>query len=338
MHVLFVIDPLSTLNLATETSLLLIEELARRGDRASIATLVDLYATESGAGVRSQSIRVDLGREPFYELDTAQDGPFSRFDLVLMRKDPPVDADYIAATFLLERAAAEVPVLNPPMALRNFNEKLLPLRFPDLSPATLVSNDAARLSDFAARHRRVVLKPLEDCSGRGIRLVDDGDAASIAEYVSGLDGRYVLAQEFLEGVVGGDKRILLLEGSAIGAVNRVPADRDHLANIHQGARVEATALSPRELDIVTAVRPLLVEHRIWLAGIDVIDGRLTEINITSPSAVRQINAVSGLHLERRLVDSLTKHIRRPLGTAAIRTPRVATELLTQVGDARTVRA
>lgn len=317
MHVLFIIDPLPALNLETETSLLLIEELARRGDSASVATLDDLYVTEDRAGVRAQAIRVDLTQQPFYDLDAAQEGPFSRFDLVLMRKDPPVDANYLTATFILERAATEVPVLNPPLALRSLNEKLLPLHFPALSPATLVSNDAARLARFAASHGRVVLKPLEDCSGRGIRILDAGDAASIAAYVAALGGRHVLAQEFLEGVVGGDKRILLLEGEAIGAVNRIPADRDHLANIHQGARVEATTLSPRDQTIVAALRPVLAAHDIWLAGIDVIDGRLTEINITSPSAVRQINAVGGLQLERQLVDSLTARLGRARAAAAV---------------------
>ncbi len=307
MHVLFLIDPLATLNLATETSLLMIEELQGRGHAASVATLADLYLTETAAGVRSTPIRLDMQRQPFYELGRAEDGSLARFDIVLMRKDPPVDADYLTATSALERAAQEVAVLNDPLALRSLNEKLLPLRFPDLSPPTLVSNDADRILAFARTHGRVVLKPMEECSGRGIRIVDAADAAeAVPQYVAAANGRFLIVQKFLEGVTAGDKRILVLEGNAIGVVNRIPASRDHLANIHQGARVEAAELTRRDRLIVDALRPMLAENGIWLAGIDVIDGHLTEVNITSPSAVRQINAVSGTHLERELVDSLER--------------------------------
>jgi glutathione synthase len=306
MHVLFVIDPLETLNLTTETSLLLVEELARRGHPASVATLADLYLSDQRAGVRAQSISLDLARQPFYTLGAATEHRFGDFDLVLMRKDPPVDADYLTATFVLERAAAEVPVINDPVSLRTVNEKLLPLSLPQLAPPTLVSNDARRLAAFAAAHGRVVLKPLDDCSGRGIEVVEDADERRIAAYVAARGARYVMVQKFIAGVVAGDKRIFLLAGDAIGAVNRVPKSIHHLANIHQGARVEATTLTARDQAIVAAVKPLLAGRGLWLAGIDVIDGYLTEINVTSPSAARQINAVSGTHIERTIVDWLER--------------------------------
>jgi glutathione synthase len=306
MHVLFVIDPLDTLNLDTETSLLLMEELARRGHQPSVATLADLYLSDHGAGVRARSIRLALSQRPFYTLGEATECRFGDFDLVLMRKDPPVDADYIAATFVLERASTEVPVINDPVSLRTVNEKLLPLSLPQFVAPTLVSNDAARLVAFAATHGRVVLKPLDDCSGRGIEVLPDAGAARIAAYVAAHSGRYVMMQQFIAGVGAGDKRIFLLAGDAIGAVNRVPRSIDHLANIHQGARVEATTLTARDHAIVAAVKPLLVERGLWLAGIDVIDGYLTEVNVTSPSAARQINAVSGTHIERTIVDWLER--------------------------------
>jgi len=307
MRCLFITDPLDTLNLATETSLLVMEEMARRGHRTCVATLPDLYLTERGAGVRARAIRLDLARQPFYQIDAPVEQGFADFDLVLMRKDPPVDAEYIAATFVLERAAAVVPVVNDPVSLRTVNEKLLPLDLPAFVPATLVSNDASRLAAFAAEHGRIVLKPLEDCSGRGIAFVEGRDAArDIGGYLAARDGRYVMAQQFLPGVVAGDKRILLLAGEAIGAVNRVPRSPDHLANIHQGARVEATTLTDRDRAIVAAVKPLLLRRRVWLAGLDVIDGYLTEINVTSPSAARQINQVSNARVEVPIVDFLEK--------------------------------
>ena len=307
MRVLFVIDPLETLNLTTETSLLLMEELARRGHSTAVATLADLYLTESGAGVRAATIRLRPSGQRFYELGAAVDCAFTEFDLVLMRKDPPVDTAYLAATFVLERAAAVVPVVNDPVSLRTVNEKLWPLSWPQFAPATLISSDAGRLVAFARSHGRVVLKPLEDCSGRGIALVDAEHALQrIAAHLAAHAGRPVMAQQFLEGVTAGDKRILLLAGESVGAVNRIPRSRDHLANIHQGARVAATRLTEREHEIIAAVKPRLLQHRLWLVGIDVIDGHLTEINVTSPSAARQINAVSGTHVEVPIVNFLER--------------------------------
>ncbi len=307
MHVLCVIDPLDTLNLATETSLLLIEELARRGHRTAVATLPDLYLTDGGAGVRARAISLDLQRRPFYVVGEPMEHRFGDFDLVLMRKDPPVDADYIVATFMLERAATEVPVVNDPVSLRSVNEKLLPLDFPQFVPPTLISNDVHRLAAFVGEHERVVLKPLEDCSGRGVQVVDREHARRrIAAYLAARQNRYVMAQRFIPGVAAGDKRILLLAGEPVGAVNRVPAGPDRLANIHQGARVEATTLTTRERDIVAAIKPMLLERRLWLAGIDVIDGYLTEINVTSPSAARQINAVSATRVEVPIVDAFER--------------------------------
>ena len=307
MDVLVVIDPLDTLNLATETSLLLIEEMARRGHRSAVATLHDLYLTADGAGVRARGITLDLSRRPFFRLDDPRDGGFDAFDLVLFRKDPPVDEAYLTATLILERAAAVVPVVNDPVSLRTVNEKLLALEVPEFVPPTLVSNDAARLAAFAARHGRIILKPLTNCSGRGIIVVDAAAApTALDRYVAAQEGRYVVAQRFLPGVVHGDKRIFLLDGEAIGAVNRIPQGPDQLANIHQGARVEATTLTARDQAIVAALGPKLRARRLWLAGIDVIDGWLTEVNVTSPSAARQINAVSGHHIEVPIVDRLER--------------------------------
>jgi glutathione synthase len=313
MDFLFVIDPLDTLNLSTDTSLLLIEEMARRGHQASVATLSELYLSERGAGVRTQRIALDLTRRPFYQLSGAGDHAFTDFDLVLMRKDPPVDAEYLFATFVLERAAESVPVVNDPVSLRLLNEKLLPLQFPQFAVPTIVSNQPERLRAFLATHGRVVLKPLDDCSGRGVELIDQSGSERVAGYVAVHGDRHVMAQQFLPGVVAGDKRVLVLEGEPLGAVNRVPQSADHLANIHQGARVEVTTLSAREREIIAAVRPFLLKQRIWLAGIDVIDGYLTEINVTSPSATRQINEVSHAQLEVPMVDSLERVVRDRVG-------------------------
>jgi len=296
---LYIIDPLDGLNLETETSLLMMEEAARRRHHNYVATLEDLRLADREARARHREIALaPPGARPFYRLGEVADEALAGFDVVLMRKDPPVDDAYIAATFILEHAGTRV--VNDPVALRTANEKLLPLRFPVPTPPSLVSGDPARLREFVAQHGRAVLKPLNDCSGRGIRIV------AAASDVPNEPGGPVLVQKFIERVREGDKRILLVDGRAVGAVNRVPAHAAALANIHQGARVEATTISAEDARIVDTIAPRLVRDGLWLAGLDVIGGYVTEINVTSPSAARQINAVSGLHVERDLVDFLER--------------------------------
>jgi glutathione synthase len=299
MHWLYVIDPLESLNLETETSLLIMEEAARRGHESSVTTIDDLYVAGDEARAATQTISLDLTARPFYRLGPLRDTALAAYDLVLMRKDPPVDATYIGATLVLEYAATGVPVVNDPVSLRSINEKLFPLSFPGLHAPTLLTNDARRVRNFVAAQGRSVFKPLEDCSGRGIRILTDQ-----SEVPAELGGAFVVVQRFIDAVVEGDKRLFLLNGAVLGAVNRIPRNRDALANIHQGATVAATTVTPRDREIVAAVGPELVRRGIWMAGLDVIGGYLTEINVTSPSAARQINAVSGIRIERAIVDFL----------------------------------
>lgn len=300
MRFLYIVDPLDGLNLETETSLLMMEEAARRGHANHVATLADLYLAGREGWARHRPIALAApGARPFYQLGGAADEVLASFDVVLMRKDPPVDDAYVAATYVLEHAGTRV--VNDPVMLRTVNEKLLPLSFPVPTPPSLVSSDEARVRAFVAAHGRAVLKPLNDCSGRGIRIL-----ASVADAPAELNGRAVLVQKFIDRVVEGDKRILVVDGRAVGAVNRIPADSSSLANIHQGARVEGTTITPDDARIVETVAPRLVQDGLWMAGLDVIGGYLTEINVTSPSAARQINAVSGLRVERDLVDFLER--------------------------------
>lgn len=300
MRFLYVVDALDTLNLETETSLLMMEEAARRGHENHVATLDGLFLRDRAAWARHRGIDLQpAGAKSFYRLRGESDDPLSAFDVVLMRKDPPVDDAYLAATYVLERAGA--PVVNDPVALRSVNEKLLPFEFDVPVPPSIVTADVARLRQFVAARGRCILKPLTDCSGRGIRILE-----TAADAPADLGGRFVLVQQFLERVADGDKRILLLDGRAIGAVNRIPNDASSLANIHQGARVERTELTTAELRIVDVVAAPLARRGLWMAGLDVIDGCVTEINVTSPSAARQINAVSGRRVERDLVDFLEK--------------------------------
>lgn len=310
LRLLFIMDPYETLNLDTETSLLLMQELLGRGlavDWLDVDGLVLRDGELLGQIRQVSSIRPLVRSQPvFKRLD--------EYDVVLPRMDPPVDSRYLQLTQLLDFLPPRIVQINPAYALRNFNEKLLPLQWPEYCPPTLVSNDVSELTGFLENHADIVLKPLNECSGRGIVRVTANAAGSHRQNLESALARHegriplLLAQKFLPGVSDGDKRVFLLEGEALAAVNRRPQHGSWLANIHQGAHCEATRLSERERDIITRIGPFLREHNILLAGADFIDGYLTELNITSPSALRQINAIDEQHYERAIVDRMIQKV------------------------------
>jgi glutathione synthase len=309
---LFVMDPFETLNLETETSLVLIQDLIERGQsvywlqQEGIALVHD-----QPMGLVSRVTGTDpLGREePGWS-------NLNSFDAVLVRKDPPFDTEYLQLTLILDHLDPGVVQFNDVKALRNFNEKMLPLHWPEFTPPTLITMNTDQLERFTIEHRRLVLKPLNDCSGRGISRIDwdeRGDfRAQIGEALtdSSGNGRFLVAQKYLPAVSQGDKRVYLVNGEAIGMVNRIPQPGSYLANIHQGAQCEPAKLSVRENHIINTIAPFLLDHGIFLAGADFIDGYLTELNITSPSAIRQINEVSGEQMQHRIVEAMLARIAR----------------------------
>lgn len=306
---LFVVDPLEVLVLETETSLLLMEEAARRGHASYVAKVGDLYLSDGDPRVRGKPITVRLDRRPFHRLGSVEDRPLDSFDLVLMRKDPPVDVEYHYALAVLARA--RVPVVNDPIGLLLSNEKLLPLEIPGAAPPSVVTADPEVVSEFARRHEEVVVKPLNEFSGRGISRMSVHGSSLDSDAIGALaahQGLHVMVQRFLPEVTRGDKRIFVLSGEPLGWVNRIPRPGSFRANIHQGASVEATEPTDREREVIEAARPILEERGLELAGFDFIGDWLTEINVTSPSALRQIDHVMGLRLEERVVDRLEERI------------------------------
>ena len=309
---LFIMDPAETLNLETETSLLLMQELIRRGHGAYWSQQEDLALVhDQPMGMVSRVISTDplvLAEPAWLSLNL--------FDAVLVRKDPPFDTDYLQLTLILDYLDPAVAQFNEVKALRDFNEKMLPLRWPEFTPPTLISMSAEQIERFAVEHRSLVLKPLNDCSGRGILKVDweeRGDFhRQVGEALMGSDGspRFLLAQKYLPAVSQGDKRVYLVNGKPLGMVNRIPQPGSYLANIHQGAESVPTRLSARENYIIRTIAPFLRENGIMLAGADFIGGYLTELNITSPSAVRQINQVSGEAVHVGIVDAMLEKITR----------------------------
>ncbi|MFP4207816.1 MAG: glutathione synthase [Wenzhouxiangella sp.] len=307
-HLIMVMDDIARINIVKDTSFALLLEAERRGYETFYLGEQNLYLQGAQAGALMQPVRVVDDPAGWFELGTPVRHVFGADDLVIMRADPPVDSDYLHATYLLEQAeAAGALVVNRPAALRDFNEKLAIARFPDLIPATLVSADHGQLRRFIAEHRQAVLKPLDGMGGRGIFLArhDDPNLNSMFEALTGGGLRPAMVQQFLPQIAEGDKRILVIGGQPVDYVlARIPGGQDFRGNLARGGRGEGRPLSDSDRAIAEAVAPVLVDHGIYLAGLDVIGDRLTEINVTSPTCMRELDAQFGLNLAGQLYDAI----------------------------------
>jgi glutathione synthase len=314
---LFVIDPITRLNPAKDSSVALMQAAQRAGLPVWVATLADLIAAErqgaaaaGGHGAWVLATPVSLAERadgPWYQLGERQLMPMELFSHVWMRKDPPVDEAYLYATHLLELAERQgVRVLNRPASLRAWNEKLSALRWSHLMAPTLVSSRVERLAAFAADQGQVVLKPLGGRAGQGVVFASASTPGlrALLELVTGQESLPVMAQAFLPGVTAGDKRILLVDGEPLGAVNRRPAGDDFRSNLAVGGSPEATELTATELSICAELAPALRAEGLFFVGIDVIDGRLSEINVTSPTGIREVERLGGIPLADLTIERL----------------------------------
>ena len=292
---LFLIDPIGRLRPEKDSSVALMQAGQRAGEEIWAAQPSDLAAGEGGPRVLAAPITA----EPWYSAGEARWQPLSRFQRVWMRKDPPVDEAYLYATHLLELAERQgVQVLNRPASLRAWNEKLGALQFPELMAPTLVASDVELLRQFAATHGEVVLKPLGGRAGQGV-IRSSGEApglGALLELVTQQQQLPVMIQAFLPQVSEGDKRILLVNGEPLGAVNRKPKAGEFRSNLAVGGQPEATDLSPRERQICDVLRPALIEAGLFFVGIDVIAGHLSEINVTSPTGIREVEQLGKIPL------------------------------------------
>jgi glutathione synthase len=237
--------------------------------------------------------------------------PLSSCQAVFMRKDPPFDLDYYFATLLLERARGQTLIINDPRGLREQNEKLSVLEYPDLCPPSVVTREATRLRSFLAEQGdEMVVKPLDASGGFGVFHVRRGDpnTGAILEQATNLGRRWTMAQKYLPEVRQGDKRILLVDGEPLCAVLRVPAPDDARGNLHVGAKPMATTLGDRDMAIVRAVGPRLRERGHFFVGLDVIGGWLTEVNVTSPTGIMEADALYGDNYEVKVVEKLEQKI------------------------------
>ena len=305
---LFVIDPIARLNPAKDSSVALMQAAERAGRPVWVCTLADLSAAERpgpapGQGHGAWVLATPVTCEPWYSVGEPQRLPLEAFAHVWMRKDPPVDEAYLYATHLLELAGAGVRVINRPAALRAWNEKLSALRWSHLMAPTLVASRVEELAAFTAKHGEVVLKPLGGRAGQGVVFAAAGTPGlrALLELVTAMESLPVMVQAFLPGVSAGDKRILLVNGEPLGAVNRVPSGGEFRSNLAVGGQPQAADLSEAERAICAELAPALQAEGLFFVGIDVIDGRLSEINVTSPTGIREVERLGGVPLADQTV-------------------------------------
>jgi glutathione synthase len=305
MRSLFVMDPLDRINVRGDSTFVTMRECTDRGLPVWMCTPDGLYVRDGRARARAVAVRTTAA-PPHFHVGEAVDLDLGDVDVVWMRKDPPFDMRYIFSTYLLDMAPPETLIVNAADGLKLFNEKMWVMaRWPHLQPTTLLSNNAEQLRAFVeAQPDRAVLKPWDGNGGRGVLVTARGDRnlGSMIDILTNEGRDYVIAQRYLPEVVDGDKRILLFDGEPVGAMLRVPADRDHRANMHVGATVRATELSPRDREICGEIGPALKRWGMVFVGIDVIGGNLTEINVTSPTGIQEMNRLYGTRLEATLVD------------------------------------
>ncbi len=311
MRIVVVMDPPATVKVDEDTSFALMLEAEARGHRVDHCLISDLFLDCGRVFARVRQARCRRDPAQPITLGEAEDVELGDVDVVLMRKDPPFDYDYLWATLLLEHARGRTLLVNDPRGLRDANEKIYATYFPELMTDTLVSNDKARIKGFLARlGTRGVLKPLHGAGGEGVFALDAGDPNlnAIIETVTRGGRQLAMAQRFLPEVSKGDKRILLLDGEPLGAIMRVPQGGDLRSNIHVGGRVDAAELDADDRRIVEQLGPRLRRDGLFFVGLDVIGGKLTEVNVTSPTGIQQMSRLSGQKLEARVIEGLERRV------------------------------
>jgi glutathione synthase len=302
----FVMDPVGTINIEKDTTFVLMLEAQARGHEVWYLEIKDIYVKDARAYGNATELSLKRG-EDFYQLGDEETLPLSGFDLVWMRKDPPFNQDYIYATYILSLIDGEkTKVINKPAGIRESNEKLYTLYFPEWIPESLVTKDLAQLNKFLSEAGgELVVKPLDGHGGEGVFYVKHGDRNSnvILETITNFGTRYVLAQKFIKEVSEGDKRIIILNGDPLGAVLRVPRPGGEFrCNFHSGGSPAKSTLTDRDIEICEALAPRLRKDGLYFVGIDVIGGYITEINTTSPTGIQEINTLNGVKLESDVID------------------------------------
>jgi glutathione synthase len=288
-------DPVESINIATDTTFLLMMEAQARGHTLWVYGPERLAMEDGQVFARGRSLSLREVEGDHHDLGELETRWLDRMDVVLMRQDPPFDMAYITAAHLLERIHPGTLVVNNPAEVRNAPEKLFVTDFPGLQPPTLITSDPAAIHDFRARHGDMVLKPLYGGAGSGVVRLrpDDPNLDALLELHAMIGREAVIAQKFIPAVSAGDKRILLVDGEPVGAINRIPGAGQVRSNLARGGRAEAVGLTARDEEICAIIGPELKRRGLLFVGIDVIGDFLTEINVTSPTGAQQLKRFGG---------------------------------------------
>lgn len=303
-----VMDPIADINIKKDSSFAMLLEAQRRGYEIHYMEMADLYLLQGQARARTRLLSVEPNPERWYHFGSEQDLALSDLNVILMRKDPPFDTEYIYATYMLERAEdAGTLIVNKPQSLRDANEKLYTSWFSQFTPKTLVSRDPKRLKAFYQQEQDVILKPLDGMGGASIfRLKpEDPNVSVILETLTAHGSQYAMAQRYIPEIVDGDKRILVVDGEPVPyCLARIPASGETRGNLAAGGRGEARPLSDSDWAIAKAIGPTLKAKGLIFVGLDVIGDKLTEINVTSPTCIREIEAAFPISITGMLFDAI----------------------------------
>ncbi|MCE9889944.1 glutathione synthase [Kluyvera intermedia] len=309
-----VMDPIASINIKKDTSFAMLLEAQRRGYELHYMEMNDLYLENGVSHARTRLLSVEQNYDKWYEFGSEQDIKLADLDVVLMRKDPPFDTEFIYATYILERAEEQgTLIVNKPQSLRDCNEKLFTAWFSDLTPETLVTRNKAQLKAFWEKHGDIIMKPLDGMGGASIFRVKEGDPniGVIAETLTELGSRYCMAQNYLPAIKDGDKRVLVIDGEPVPyCLARIPQGGETRGNLAAGGRGEPRPLSESDWAIARKVGPTLKAKGLIFVGLDIIGDRLTEINVTSPTCVREIEAEYPISITGMLMDAIEKRLQK----------------------------
>jgi len=306
MKIAFQMDPIGAVDINADSSFRLAEEAQARGHSLFFYTPDHLAYQEGRITARGHDLTVQRIQGDHATLGPEKEADLAEYDVVWLRQDPPFDMHYITSTHLLDRLGDTTLVVNDPFWVRNYPEKLLVLDFPQLTPPTTIARDLQTIKAFKQKHGDVILKPLYGNGGAGVFRLDaaDRNLTSLHELFTGFSREPLIVQKFLPAVSKGDKRVILVDGAPVGAINRVPAAGETRSNMHVGGRPEKIGLSERDLEICAAIGPLLKEKGQIFVGIDVIGDYLTEINVTSPTGIQELERFDGVNIAAQIWEAI----------------------------------
>ena len=299
-------DPVEGINIETDTTFLLMLEAQTRGHGLWVYTPDKLSLEDGKVLGRGRALNLQAVKGDHHKTGEYETRDMSEFDVVLMRQDPPFDMAYVTATHFLERIHPKTLVVNNPAEVRNAPEKLFVTSFAGVQPPTLITSDREAIYDFRARHGDIVLKPLHGGGGSGVVRLrsDDPNLDALLELHAMIGRDQVVVQKFIPAVSAGDKRVILIDGEPVGAINRVPAKDQVRSNLARGGRAEAVELTKRDLELCAIIGPELKRRGLLFVGIDVIGDYMTEINVTSPTGAQQLKRFGGADAAAALWDRI----------------------------------